>query len=157
MSDPLVQIQIRGAGVAIINGTVYAALIAPPNAATWVASSGPDGSTVFTDQASGLVLSAQSTDPGTQAVVTPSGTAPISSWNVVRYADEQGDDATPIKDAGELVSGYYTLQDPASGTYLFRNGIEDRSLRPKFVGFPSYQGDGEYELVIQVVGDGDDD
>jgi hypothetical protein len=158
LSNHLVQIQIRGANLAIINGTVYAALIAPPNATTWVASSGPDGSIVLADQASGFVLSAQSSDPGTQAVaISVDDDVPITSWNIVQFSDDEGDGATPIKDPGELTSGYYTIQDPASGAYLYRNAIEDRSLRPKFVGFPSYLGDGPFELVIQVVSDGDDD
>jgi hypothetical protein len=53
--NPLINITIRGAGAgaAIIGGGIYAALITPPNATTWIASAGPDGTIAFTDQASG--------------------------------------------------------------------------------------------------------
>ena len=53
-----------------------------------------------------------------------------------------------------LTSGYYNIQVPAGGIFLYRNQIEDRSLLPKRV---ALQPDGDsYELVIQVVGSTDD-
>lgn len=154
MSATYVQIQIRGANVTIIDSQVYASLIPPPNAATWVVTAAGDGTFVFTDQAGGQVLAAPSTDPGTQAVVAPAG-APlqVSSWTLAKFSDEDGDDETQIKDLAELDSGFYTIQDPGSAAFLFRNASEDKSLNPKFVGFPRIAGDGPYELVIQVVGD----
>jgi hypothetical protein len=159
VSDPLVQIQINGANLVIINQQVYAALISPPGPATWVVTAGPDGSLVFTDQASGQVLSDASSSAGgglsrtSPAVIAPAGSAlPVTSWNVVQYSDDEGDDAAPIKDPSQLESGYYTFQDPGSGNFLFRNQIEDRSLLPKYVGLQD-PSQGPYELVIQVVSD----
>ena len=157
MSGPLVQIQINGANLVIINQQVYAALTSPPGTATWVVTAGPDGSLVFTDQASGLVLSDASTSAGgglsrtSPAVVAPADAGlPVTSWNLVQYSDDEGDDAAPIKDPSRLESGYYTLQDPGSGNFLFRNQIEDRSLLPKYVGLQD-PSQGPYELVIQLV------
>jgi len=154
-NGPLVHISIRGADVAIINGQVYAAIISPPNATTWIASSADDGTIRFTDQASGLVLSVPSLDAGTQAVVAPAGAhLPVSSWTVTQYSDDSEDDPAPIKDASELTSGYYSIQEPGSGELLFRNRIEDYSLMPKRVALqPSEMDQGP--LVIQVVGDGE--
>ncbi|HEV2637862.1 MAG TPA: hypothetical protein VGX23_22100 [Actinocrinis sp.] len=158
MSDPLVQIQINGASVCIINQQVYATLLpGSPGAATWVVTTGPDGSFTLTDQASGLVLSDASTTAGSglgqpsPAIVAPAGSGlPVTSWNFVGFSDDDGDDAAPIKDPGQLTSGYYTIQDPDSGNYLFRNQIEDRSLRPKYVGLQD-PSQGPFELVVQVV------
>jgi hypothetical protein len=157
MSDPLVQIQINGANLVIINQQVYAALLPTPGAATWVVTAGPDGSLVFTDQASGLVLSDASTTGGSgmqrdsPAVIAPSGSGlPVTSWNLVQFSDDDGDDATGVTDPSQLQSGYYTIQDPGSGNYLFRNRIEDRSLLPKYVGLQDPSG-GPFELVIQVI------
>jgi hypothetical protein len=159
VSDPLVQIQINGANLVIVNQQIYAALIPQPGAATWVVTAGPDGSLVFTDQASGLVLSDASTSAGSgtsrtsPAIVAPAGSGlPVTSWNVVQYSDDEGDDAAPVKDPSQLESGYYTLQDPGSGNFLFRNQIEDRSLMPKYVGLQD-PSQGPYELVIRVVSD----
>jgi hypothetical protein len=157
MSDPIVQIQINGANLAIVNQQVYAALLGNPGAASWVVTAGSDGSLVFTDQASGLVLSDSSTtassgmDRPSPAIIAPAGSGlPVTSWKVVAYSDDEGDDATEITDPGELSSGYYSLQDPGSGNYLFRNQIEDRSLLPKYVGLQN-PSQSQYELVIQVV------
>ena len=159
MSDPLVQIQINGANLVIVNQQVYAALLPTPGAATWVVTAGPDGSLVLTDQASGQVLSdaGEAAGSGMQqaspAVIAPAGSGlAVSSWNLVQFADGDGDDATAIKDPGQLESGYYTIQDPSSGNFLFRNRIEDRSLLPKYVGLQD-PSDGPFELVIQVVSD----
>ncbi|WP_194904424.1 I66 family serine proteinase inhibitor [Catenulispora rubra] len=151
-NGPLVHISIRGADVAIINGQVYASIIAPPNATTWIASSADDGTIQFTDQAGGLVLGAPSLDPGTQAVVAPvdAGLA-VSSWTLTRYSDDAEDDASPIKDASEITSGYYAIQEPGTGEFLFRNQIEDRSLMPKRVALQPSGAD-QGPLVIQVVG-----
>ena len=159
MSDTLIQIQINGAFLAIINQQVYAALLpGNPGAATWVVTAGPDGSLTLTDQASGLVLSDTSSSPGSglsrtsPAVVAPAGSGlAVTSWNVVGFSDDEGDDATPIKDPSQLESGYYTIQDPGSGGFLFRNQIEDRSLLPKYVGLQDPSQGGPFELVIQVV------
>lgn len=154
MSNPVVQIQIRGAGVVILDNRVYAALIPPPNTASWVVTPGPGGSVVFTDQSSGLVLAAPATDPGTQAIVIPAPVpAAVTSWRLMGYSDDEGDDAVAINDPSQLQSGYYTIEDPGSGNFLFRNLVEDRSLLPKFVGFPRTQGDVPSELVIQIVGE----
>lgn len=157
MSDPLVQIQINGANLAIINQQVYATLLPTPGAATWVVTPGPDDSVVLTDQASGMVLSDASTTAGggmdrpSPAMIAPAGSGlPVTSWNLVQFSDDDGDDATPISDPSQLVSGYYTVQDPGSGNFLFRNRIEDRSLLPKYVGLQN-PSNGPYELVIQVV------
>jgi hypothetical protein len=154
----LMQIQINGANLAIINQQVYAALLPTPGAATWVVTAGEDGSLVFTDQASGLVLSdATSTassgmDRPSPAIIAPDGAGlPIASWNLTQFSDDDGDDATAVQDPGELQSGYYAIQDPGSGNYLFRNRIEDRSLLPKYVGLQD-PSNGPFELVVQVVG-----
>jgi hypothetical protein len=74
----------------------------------------------------------------------------VTSWNLVQFSDDDGDDAAPITDPGELTSGYYTLQDPGTGNFLFRSRIEDRSLLPKYVGLQD-PSQGPYELVIRVV------
>lgn len=157
MSDTLVQIQVRGANLVIINQQVYAALLPTPGPATWVVTAGPDGALVFTDQASGLVLSdagstaGQGADRPSPAIVAPAGSGlPVTSWNLVQFSDDDGDDAAEVKDPSQLTSGYYTIQDPGTGNFLFRNQIEDRSLMPKYVGLqdPSLGG---FELVIQVV------
>jgi hypothetical protein len=154
VADPLVQIQINGASLVIINQQVYAALLPTPGPATWVVTADSDGSFVFTDQASGLLLSdaATTTDPRqSPAIIAPAGSGlPVTSWNLVQFSDDDGDDAAPITDPGELTSGYYTLQDPGTGNFLFRSRIEDRSLLPKYVGLQD-PSQGPYELVIRVV------
>lgn len=157
MSDPHVQIQINGANLVIINQQLYAALLPAPGAATWIVTTGPDGSLVFTDQASGMVLSDASTAAGSgmdrpsPAVIAPAGSGlAVTSWNLVQYSDSAGDDATPVKDPAQLESGYYTIQDPGSGNFLFRNQVEDRSLLPKYVGLQD-PSNGPYELIIQIV------
>jgi hypothetical protein len=135
MADsPLINITIRGAGVAIIGGGIYAALITPPNATTWIASAGPDGTIAFADQASGLVLSAPSTDPGTQATATPPGLpAAVTARRVVQYSDSSADEPTPVTDPSQLSSGFYAILVPGTQQYLYRNRIEDLSLMPKRV------------------------
>lgn len=152
---PLVQISIHGAPVVIISNQVYAALVPPPNATTWVASAGPGGTLVFADQASGLVLGAPDTDPGTQAVAAPPG-APlaVASWQVTEFSDDDEDDPKPVTDPGQLQSGYYSIQAPDGGGILYRNRIEDRSLLPKRVALQS-PGQDQGPLIIQVVGDDD--
>jgi hypothetical protein len=65
VADPLVQIQINGASLVIINQQVYAALLSTPGPATWVVTADSDGSFVFTDQASGLLLSDAATTTDT--------------------------------------------------------------------------------------------
>ena len=157
MSDTLVQIQINGANVVIIGQQVRADLAGMYGVATWRVTAGPNGSLVFTDQASGMVLSDASTTAGagpaqpSPAVIAPAGSSlPVTFWNVVGYSDGDGDDATAIKDPSQLSSGYYTIQDPGSGNFLFRNRIEDRSLLPKYVGLQD-PSQGPFELVIQVV------
>lgn len=159
MSDPLVQIQINGASLCIINQQVYATLLpGNPGTATWVVTAGPAGSLVLTDQASGLVLSDASSDAGSgasrpsPAVIAPPGAGlPVTSWNLVQFSDEDGDDAAAIQEPSQLTSGYYTIQDPGSGNFLFRNLIEDRSLMPKYVGLQDPSRSGAFELVVQVV------
>jgi hypothetical protein len=159
MADPTVQIQIHGANLVIINQQVYAALLDRPGPATWVVTANPDGSFTLTDQASGLVLSDASTDTGSgyggpsPAIVAPAGSGlPVTSWNLVQFSDDEGDSAAPIKDPNQLTSGYYTIQDPGSGNFLFRSPIEDRSLNPKYVGLQD-SSQGPYELVVQVTSD----
>ena len=157
MSDVLVQIQINGANLAIVNQQIHAALLPTPGPATRVVTPGPDGSLVLTDQAGGLVLSDTGTtvsggmDRPSPAIIAPADAGlPVTSWSLVQYSDDEGDDATAVKDPDRLVSGYYSIQDPGSGNYLFRNRIEDRSLLPKYVGLQD-PNNGPYELVIQVV------
>jgi hypothetical protein len=154
VADPLVQIQINGASLVIINQQVYAALLGNPGPATWVVTANPDGSLVFTDQASGLVLSDASTNTArgqSPAIVVPAGSGlPVTSWNLVGFSDDDGDDAASVTDPSQLTSGYYTLQDPGSGNFLFRSQIEDRSLLPKYVGLQD-PSQGPFELVLQVV------
>ena len=157
MSDVLVQIQINGANLVIINQQVYAALLPTPGAATWVVTADSGGSIIFTDQASGMILSDASASAGSglsrpsPAIIAPAGSElPVTSWNLVQFADADGDDAAPLKDPSQLVSGYYTIQDPGSGNFLFRNQIEDRSLMPKYVGLQDPSQSGPFELVIQV-------
>jgi hypothetical protein len=155
---PVVQIQINGSNLVIINQQVYAAILPTPGPASWVVTAGPDGSFVFTDQASGLVLSDASSTAGSgvnqqsPAVIAPPGSGlPVTSWDIVGFSDDDGDDAAPVKDPSQLESGYYTIQDPGSGNFLFRNQIEDRSLMPKYVGRQDPSQGGGFELVIQVV------
>jgi hypothetical protein len=158
MADPLVQIQINGAFLGIVNQQVYAGLLPGyPGNATWVVTAAPDGSFVLTDQASGLVLSDAGTTAGggmdkpSPAVIAPAGSGlPVTSWNLVQYSDDDGDDASPVSDPSQLTSGYYTIQDPGSGNFLFRNRIEDRSLLPKYVGLQD-PAQGPFELVVQVI------
>jgi hypothetical protein len=148
----LVQISIRGADAAIINNQVYAALIQPPNATTWIATPIGDGTIRFTDQASGLILGTPDTDPGTQAyVTTPGSGAAITSWTVRQYSDDIEDDPVAITDPTQLTSGYYSLQAPGTGEYLYRNQIEDYSLIPKRIALQP-PGLDQGPLIIQVVG-----
>lgn len=153
----LVQVQINGATLSIVQQRVYAALLPSPGPATWAVTAGKGGSLILTDQASGLVLSDADTTAGSgtsqpsPAVVAPAGSGlPVTSWNLVQWSDD--DSGTPVKDPKQLKSGYYTIQDPGSGNFLFRNQIEDRSLNPKYVGLQD-PSQGPYELVIQVVSD----
>ena len=157
MAGPLVQLQINGASLVIINQQVYAALLPNPGPATWVVTANSDGSFVLTDQASGLVLSDAGTTTDTTnprqspAIIAPAGSGlPVTSWNLVQFSDDNGDDAAPVTDPSQLTSGYYTLQDPGTGNFLYRSRIEDRSLMPKYVGLQD-PSQGPYELVIQVV------
>jgi hypothetical protein len=70
---------------------------------------------------------------------------------VTQFSDDEADDPVQVTDPAQLTSGYYNLQIPGGGIFLYRNQIEDRSLLPKRV---ALQPDGDsYELVIQVVGD----
>lgn len=155
MADPLVQIQINGAFLGIINRQVYAGLLPSyPGAATWVVTAGSDGTLILTDQASGQVLSDAGTSAGqgmdqpSPAIIAPDGSGlPVTSWNLVQFSD---DDASPVTDPGEPTSGYYPVQDPGSGNFLFRNRIEDRSLNPKYVGLQD-PSQGPFELVVQVI------
>lgn len=150
---PLVQLSIRGGDVVIINNSVFAAIVAPPNATTWVATPAGGGTIQFTDQASLQVLSVPDTDVGTQAVARPAIATPFGgSWIVTQYSDDSGDDATPVTDPAELTSGFYTLQEPSTREFLSRNRIEDYSIRPKQVALQDADGPGSYELVIRVVG-----
>lgn len=156
MSDTLVQIQINGANLVIIGQQVRADLAGMYGVATWKVTVGPNSSLVFTDQASGMVLSdtgIASSSPAqpSSAVIAPAGSGlPVTSWNVVGYSDSDGDNATAIKDPSQLTSGYYTVQDPGSGKFLFRNQIEDRSLLPKSVCLQD-PSQGSFELVMLVV------
>lgn len=149
-NGPLVQITIRGAGLAIISNSIYAALISPPNATTWIATPAADGTIQFTDQASGLILGAPDTDAGTQAVAAPPGAGlPVASWLVTQYSDSSEDDPEPVEDPGQLTSGYYAIQEPSTRQYLFRNQIEDYSLLPKRVALQP-NGLDQGPLILQV-------
>ena len=153
MADsPLVQLSIRGGDVVIVNQSVYAAIVGPPNATTWVPVAASGGTIQFLDQASGLALSVPNTDVGTQAVAAPPSSTAAWSWIVTEYSDDSADDATPITDPANLTSGFYTLQEPSTREYLARNQIEDRSLLPKRVALQAADGPDSYELVIRVVG-----
>jgi hypothetical protein len=149
-SSPLVQITIRGGAVAIIDGSIYAALISPPNATTWIATAADGGTIQFTDQASGLILAAPNAAPGTQAVAAPPGAGmPVTSWLVTQFSDSSEDEPAPVKDPSQLTRGYYAIQEPSSGEFLFRNRIEDYSLMPKRVGLQE-TGLDQGPLIFQV-------
>ena len=152
MTDsPLVQIMIKGSPVAIIDGKVYGIIIGVPSPTTWIATAADRGTIQFADQASGFVLSVPGTDAGTQAIAAPPGqSTACSAWTVTQYSDASGDDATQITDIAGLTSGYYTLEAPGTGEFLFRNRIEDYSIAPKRVALQ--EAGGQYELIIQRVG-----
>lgn len=152
MADgPLVQISIGGAPLAIMDGQIYALLM--PDMAepvSWAVSSAGDGTIQFTDQASGRLLSAPGTDPGTQATATvPKVFTPVGSWSLA-LLDDSGD-PQPIKEPSQIASGYYTVQAPGTGNYLSRRQIEDYSLRPKQVVLAEADSDARWQLIIQVV------
>ena len=159
-NGPLVRISIRGGDLVIIDSQVYAVLIGPPEATTWFAGSADDGTIRFTDQSGGLVLGTWTTGPGAPAVVAPAAAGlAVGSWSVTRYGAraEAGPDPTPaeqpgpIKDLTRLTSGYYAIQEPNTGAYLYRNRIEDLSLMPKQVALQPGSPD-QGPLLIQVVG-----
>jgi hypothetical protein len=148
----LVQISIRGGNVGIVSNKIYAALLdGVPATTTWIVTAADDGTLVFTDQASGLVLGAPDTNAGTQAVATADSGIPVTSWSVTAYSDEDEDDPDPIKDPSQLTTGYYAIQEPSTGEFLFRNPVEDYSLRPKVVALQA-AGQDQGPLVIKVVG-----
>ena len=148
--SPLLQIRIRDGNVVIINSQIYAALISPPNATTWIATAADNGTIQFTDQASGQILAAPSTDPGTQAVASPPGVAlPVTTWLVTQYSDSSEDDPAPVKDPSQLTSGYYAIQEPSSGEFLYRYQIEDYSVLPKRVALQQSDLD-QAPLIIRV-------
>ena len=152
MTDsPLVQIMIKGSPVAIIDGKVYGIIMGVPSPTTWIATAADSGTIQFADQASGFVLSVPDTDAGTQAIAAPPGqSTACPAWTVTQYSDASGDNATQVTDITGLASGYYTLEAPGTGEFLFRNRIEDYSIAPKRVALQ--EAGGQYELIIQVVG-----
>jgi hypothetical protein len=152
MADsPLVQISIRGGNVGIVSNKIYAALVdGLPATTTWIVTAADNGTLQFTDQASGLILGAPDTNVGTQAIAAaPAGIA-VASWSVTEFSDEDEDDPEPIKDPSQLTTGYYTITEPSTGEFLFRNPVEDYSLRPKVVALQSADKD-QGPLVIKVV------
>jgi hypothetical protein len=148
-NDPLVQIQIRGASVAIIAGEVYAIPFPPPNATTWIVKSHM-GRFRFIDQASGFILCARDGEPGAQAFVQPPGfAAAVTQWRVLRYSDAADADSVPVENPSELDTGFYALKAPDTGRYLYRNQIEDLSVRPKVVALQSSDLD-QGPLILKV-------
>ncbi len=131
-SDTLVQIQIGGADVAIIGGEVYAVPFPPPSATTWLPKMHL-GKIRFIDQASGFILCARGTEPGTQVIVQPPGFAvAVNQWLLTRYGDS-ADGPVPVEDPSQLETGFYAIREPDTGQYLYRNQAEDLSMRPKAV------------------------
>jgi hypothetical protein len=152
VNGPLVQITIRGGNVGIVNNQIYAALLdGVPATTTWIVTAADNGTLQFTDQAGGLILGAPGTDVSTQATAAAADSGiPVTSWSVTQYSDQGEDDPDPIKDPSRLTSGYYAIQEPSTGEFLFRNPIEDYSLRPKVVALQSADQD-QGPLVIKVV------
>jgi hypothetical protein len=131
--ETLVQIQIRGADVAIIGGEVRAVQFPPPGATTWLAKYHL-GRVRFIDQASGFILCARDTAPGTPVIVQPGGFAvAVNQWVVTKYSESAKDDPVLVEDPGQLETGFYAIKDPDSGLFLYRNQVEDLSTRPKAV------------------------
>jgi hypothetical protein len=151
-NGPLVQISIRGGNVGIVSNKIYAALLdGVPATTTWIVTAADNGTLQFTDQASGLILGAPDTNVSTQAIAAAAGAdIAVTSWSVTEFSDEDEDDPDPIKDPSRLTTGYYAIQEPSTGEFLFRNQVEDYSLRPKVVALqPADQDQGP--LVIKVV------
>jgi hypothetical protein len=148
-NEPLVQMQIRGANVAIIEGEVFAVTFAPPSATTWIAKCHL-GKVRFIDQASGFVLCTRDTEPGTQAIVQPPGfTVAVHQWLVTRYNDSAEDDPVPVESPSQLDPGYYAIREPVTGLYLYPNQSEDLSVRPKVVALQPGDVD-RAPLILQV-------
>jgi hypothetical protein len=129
-SDTLVQIQIGGADVAIIGGEVYAVPFPPPSATTWLPKMHL-GKIRFIDQASGFILCARGTEPGTQIIVQPPGFAvAVNQWLLTRYGDS-ADGPVPVEDPSQLETGFYAIREPDTGQYLYRNQAEDPACGPR--------------------------
>jgi len=92
-------------------------------------------------------------DPLVQIIIRGAGAGlAVASWKVTEFSDDDEDDATPVTDPGQLESGCYAVQDPGTPAYLYRNRIEDYSLRPKVVAVQP-PGLDPGPPVIQVVGE----
>jgi hypothetical protein len=130
-SEPLVQIQIHGANVAIIEGELFAVTFPPPSATTWIAKCHL-GKVRFIDQASGFVLCTRDTEPGTQALVQPPGFAvAVHQWLVTRYSGSAAGESVPVEAPSQLDPGFYAIREPVTGLYLYANQIDDLSIQPK--------------------------
>ena len=44
-----------------------------------------------------------------------------------------GAEAVPVADANQLETGFYAIQEPGTGRYLYPNQDDDLSVRPKAV------------------------
>lgn len=80
------------------------------------------------------------------------GPAPVTGWRVSRRSDTGGGRTVPVKDARELTSGYYAIEEPATGALLYRNQVEEPGLRPKPVALQPVGLD-QGPLILQVVGE----
>ena len=148
-NEPLVQIQIRGANVAIIEGELFAVMFPPPSATTWIAKCHL-GKVRFIDQASGFVLCTRGTEPGTQAIVQPPGfTVAVHQWLVTRYNGSGDDDAVPVEAPSQLDPGFYAIREPTTGLYLYANDVDDLSTRPKLLALQPEDAD-RSPVVFQV-------
>ena len=130
---PLIRITIRGGALAVVDGLAYAAILPPPHPATWIASSAADGTIRFTEQSGGRVLGVPDTAPGTQArALDPAAVGGgAAGWRVSRCSDAGGRAPVAVKHPSELTSGYYTIEEPATGALLYRNRDEEPGLGPK--------------------------
>jgi len=164
---PLIRITIRGGGLAVVDGLAYAAILPPPHPAVWIASSEGDGTIRFTEQSGGRVLGVPGTEPGTQACALevgagagagadaatgarPGGRHAVTGWRVSRCSDAGGRAPVAVKHPSELTSGYYVIEEPATGALLYRNRDEEPGLSPKPVALQPV-GVNQGPLILQLI------
>jgi hypothetical protein len=78
------------------------------------------------------------------------GPAPVTGWRVSRCSDAGGGRPVAVKDPGELTSGYYAIEEPATGAPLHRDPVEEPDLRPKPVALQPVGLD-QGPLILQVI------